>query len=306
MDRPRILIIGAGMVGSSSAASMAARRLGAIFLYDSMEGLAEGRAMDINHSLPAHGSDSAVIGCNRLEEAPRSDIVVITAGMARQAGETRLDLLRHNGRVIRSLAPRIAEHSPEARVLLVTNPVDVLTWHWKALCPDMPVFGLGCALDTARFRFFLSRAAHVSVESVQGLVIGTHDDNMIPLTDYATIGGIPASTLLSSDAMDAIVSMTRSAGNTIVNLMKSHSGHYAAGEVVAHIAESVASDRGLTFPVSVCLSGEYGYSDTCLALPCILDRSGVREVIRMELNERDKTALDTCATSIATQIGSLA
>ena len=214
MNRPRILVIGAGLVGSSSAASMAARRLGTIFLYDSMEDLAKGRAMDINHSLPAHGSDSAVIGCNRLEEAPRSDIVVITAGMARQAGMTRLDLLRHNGRVIRSLAPRIAEHSPEARVLLVTNPVDVLTWQCKALCPDMPVFGLGCALDTARFRFFLSQAARVSVESVQGLVIGTHDDNMIPLTEHATIGGIPACTLLSSDTIDAVVSMTRSAAAT--------------------------------------------------------------------------------------------
>jgi malate dehydrogenase len=305
MNRPRILIVGAGMVGSSCAASMAARRLGSIYLFDIIEDLAKGRAMDINQSLPAHGSDSSIIGCNRIEEAGESEFVVVTAGSARQAGMTRLDLLKHNAQVVRSLAPQIASQSPKACVLLVTNPVDVLTWYLKTLCPDMHIFGFGCSLDTIRFRYFIAQAAHVSVESVQGIFIGTHDDNMIPLTGYATIGGIPISSFLSSNEIEEVITLTRTAGSTIVNLMKTHSGHYAAGEVIASIAEAVLLDKGMTFPLSVWLTGEYGYSDICLALPCIVDLNGVREIIKIDLNEQERSHLDICARSMSTQIDSL-
>ncbi|HPJ07439.1 MAG TPA: hypothetical protein PLB09_05370 [Deltaproteobacteria bacterium] len=148
--RPRILVIGAGMVGSTSAASIASRRLGTVYLHDVVEDLALGRAMDINHSLPSSSSDSRVVGCNTLAEAGRADIVVITAGMARTAGMSRLDLLRSNAAVISSLAPVLYDQCPDAQVLLVTNPVDVLTWHLKSLCPSMHVAGLGCSLDMIR------------------------------------------------------------------------------------------------------------------------------------------------------------
>jgi len=305
VHRPRILVIGAGMVGSTSAASIAARGLGTVYLHDALEDLALGRAMDINQSLPSSSSDSCVIGCNTLAEAGRADIVVITAGLARKAGMTRLDLLRHNASVVATLAPVLASQCPDARVLLVTNPVDVLTWHLKSLCPAMHIMGLGCSLDMIRLRHFIAWAAGVSVDSVGAMVIGTHDDNMIPLAARASIAGTPATSLIKSADLPGIIERTKHAGSTIVNYMKAHSGHYAAGEIVSLIVESMALDRGMVFPVSVCLNGEYGYRDICLALPCIIDGGGIRQVIEMELDAREKDLLDVCARSISEQIGQL-
>lgn len=305
MNRPRILIIGAGMVGSSSAASIAGRSLGDVFLYDVDEDLCRGRAMDINHSLPSRGSDSYVTACAGLQETGPADIIVITAGLARRAGMTRLDLLKHNAGVIGMLAPQIASLSPDARVLLITNPVDVLTWHLKSLCPGMRIFGLGCSLDMVRLRQLIAQTARVSADHVDAMVIGSHDDDMIPLMDHATISGIPIDRMLHEQEMERIAEATRSAGSRIVNLMKSHSGHYAAGEVIAQIVESMAMDRGMVFPLSIWLNGEYGYHDICLALPCIVDRTGVRKVIEIGLNEKEKTSLDTCASIMKSQIGFL-
>jgi len=302
MNRPGILIIGAGLVGSSCAASIASRCLGTVFLYDIAQDMALGRAMDINHFLPLRGSDSYVTGCARLEDATPVDVVVITAGLARKAGMTRLDLLRHNAEVIGSLAPRLASLYPHARVLLITNPVDVLTWHFKKLCPEMMVFGLGCSLDMVRFTYLIARAAGVSFDSVEAMVIGTHDDNMLPLVRHATIGGAPADRFLGADHMAEIITMTRTSGSTIVNLMKEHSGHYAAGEIIARIVESMVQDRGMVFPVSVYLAGEYGYQNTCLALPCVVDNTGVRKIIELELDQQERTALHACALSMAHQI----
>jgi malate dehydrogenase len=305
MTRPRILIIGAGMVGSSSAASIAGRRLGEVFLYDVDEGLCLGRAMDINHSLPSQGSDSYTTGCSRLEDAGGADIVVITAGLARKAGMTRLDLLKHNAAVIETLAPQLSSLSPNALVLLVTNPVDVLTWHLKNLCPDMRIFGLGCSLDMVRLRLLIAQTARVSADNVAAMVIGTHDDNMIPLMSHATISGIPLDRLLNTYEIEKIASTTCTAGSTIVNHMKSHSGHYAAGEVIAQIVESMAMDRGMIFPLSTFPNGEYGYSNTCLALPCIVDSTGVRKVIELNPNDKELASLKTCASTMKTQISSL-
>jgi len=305
VNRPGILIIGAGMVGSSCAASIASRRLGNVYLYDITKDLAVGRSLDINHFLPSRGSDSFVIGCNRLEDAIPADIIVITAGLARKAGMTRLDLLRHNAEVIGSLAPKINSLCPSAKVLIVTNPVDVITWYFKKLCPGMQAFGLGCSLDMVRFQYLIAQAAGVSSESVSAMVIGTHDDSMIPLTSRATIGSIPMEMILGAEAVSEIVTMTRTAGSTIVNLMKEHSGHYAAGEITAQIVESIAQDRKKVFPVSIKATGEYGYKDICLALPSILDETGVRKVIELELNEQERIALNACALSITRQIESL-
>lgn len=305
MKSPSILVIGAGLVGSSSAASIAAMRLGHVFLYDLAEGLAAGRAMDINHALPLKGSDSHVTACARLEDAGPADIVVITAGLARKTGMTRLDLLRRNAGVVGSLAPRLASLCPDARVLLVTNPVDVLTWHFRQLCPGMEVFGLGCSLDMVRFRFLIARAAGVSADSVSATVIGTHDDYMIPLARHASIGGVPAERLIGEDRMDEIVSATRTAGSAIVELMKEHSGHYAAAETIARIVQSMAQDRGVVFPVSVSLDGRYGYENICLALPCVIDRTGVGRIIEPGLGKGERAALDACAGRVAEQIGSL-
>jgi len=305
MNKPGILIIGAGLVGSSSAASIASRSLGTVYLYDIVKDLAMGRAMDINHFLPSRGSESYVTGCAKFEDTGPVDIIVITAGLARKAGMTRFDLLRHNAKIVSTLAPKLSSLFSNAKVLLITNPVDVLTWYFKKLCPGMQVFGLGCSLDMVRFTFFLAQAARVSTESISAMVIGTHDDNMIPLYHRATIGGIPIERIMHADDIARIIAMTRTAGSTIVNLMKEHSGHYAAGEIIARIVESISKDRGIVFPVSICLNGEYGYEDLCLALPCIIDVAGVRKIIELELSEQEKAALNMCALSIAQQIDSL-
>lgn len=305
MKRPKILVIGAGMVGSSSAAFIAGRRLGDVFLYDIDDGLCLGRAMDISHSLPFQGSDSQIAGCVMLEDACPADIIVITAGLARKAGMTRLDLLKHNAGVIGSLAPQLASLSPDARVLLVTNPVDVLTWHLRNLCPDMRIFGLGCSLDMVRLRLLIAQAARVSTDNVAAMVIGSHDDNMLPLMSHAAINGIPADRLLSANEIDTITAMTRTAGSTIVNLMKNHSGHYAAGEVVAQIVESIAMNRGMIFPLSTFPDGEFGYRATCLALPCVVDGSGVRKIMELDLTDQEGAQLRTCAGTISSQIRSL-
>lgn len=305
MMRPRILVVGAGMVGSTSAASIAARSLGTVYLYDVVEDLALGRALDINHSLPSISSDSCVIGCNALAEAGTVDIVVVTAGMARTAGMTRLDLLRNNAAVMASLAPVLLEQCPGARVLLVTNPVDVLTWYLRTLCPSMHIMGLGCSLDMIRFRHLIAGSAGVSADCVGAMVIGTHDDNMIPLVKRASIAGTPASSLLDPGDIPEIIRRTKTAGSTIVNYMKTHSGHYAAGEVISLIVESMVLDRGMVFPVSVCLQGEYGYRDTCLALPCVVGAEGVRRIIEMDLDEEERGLLDVCAGSMVEQISSL-
>lgn len=305
MDRPRILVIGAGMVGSSSAASIAGRRLGKVFLFDMDVDLCRGRAMDINHSLPSRGSDSMVTGCSRLEEAAPADIVVITAGLARKAGMTRLDLLRHNAEVIRALGTQLSSLCPDARLLLITNPVDVLTWHIRSFCPDMRILGLGCSLDMVRLRLHIAQTAQVSVENISAMVIGAHDDTMIPLISHATINGIPVDRLLGVHEIQTIVNMTRIAGSTIVNLMKNHSGHYAAGEVIAQIVESMAMDRGMIFPLSTFPDGEYGYRDTCLALPCIVDRTGVKRIIELHLTDQERASLDVCAHTMNDQIRSL-
>ena len=305
MNRHTILIIGAGMVGSSAAAAITARRLGSVFLYDIAQDISLGRAMDINHALPLLGNDSYVKECVRLEDAGYVDIVVIAAGKTRKAGMTRYDLLEQNAEVVGTLAPRIASLYPDAMVLLVTNPVDVLTSYFKQLCPTMKVFGLGCSLDMVRFRHLISRAAKVSADSVSAMVIGSHDDNMIPLVSHATIGGVPLDMVLGEHDIGEIIEKTRTAGSTIVKLLKRHSGHYAAGEVIAQIVEAMAQDRGMIFPVSVGLVGEYGYDGICLAVPCIVGSTGVREIIELELTEQEQAALNICALSIAHQVSSL-
>ncbi|MGC9323480.1 MAG: lactate/malate family dehydrogenase [Desulfomonilia bacterium] len=301
----KILVIGAGKVGSSCAASLSARCLGPIFLYDRIEGLSTGRAMDINHARPCLESDSRVIDCRRLEDAHEPDIIVFTAGSARHAGMTRLDLLKSNISVVDELAPQIVRSWPNAKMLVVTNPVDVITWHLRTAWPRMNSFGLGCCLDTVRFRYFIAEAASVSVSSVQGIVIGTHDDHMIPLFSSASIGGVPVRMILGEDELHGIREKTRSAGGSIVKELKDHSGHLAAGEVIACVVESIAHERAMVFPLTTYLKGEYGYHGICLSLPCVVDHTGVRNILEMNLHEDERTLLDICACSMDEITGSL-
>lgn len=298
MAIPNILIIGAGSVGAFSAAVMARKQLGTIYLYDIVEDLAIGRAIDINQASPYLYTDTRVIGCNSLDDVPRADVVVITAGHARHAGMTRLDLLNKNRDVMDTLGSRINTSFPQARVLVVTNPVDILAWYLKHTWPEMNVFGLGCSLDTMRFRYFIAEAVGGSVDCSRGIVIGTHNDDMIPLVNHATVGGVPIRHLLNNETIEKVVQRTRSAGTTITQKLKVHSGYYAAAHVITQIAESIVFNRLGTFPLSVYCAGEYGYEGICLALPSVVGQQGIGRILEIDLDEEERAALNICACAM--------
>jgi malate dehydrogenase len=305
MSIPKILIIGAGSVGGFSAAVMARKQLGMIYLYDIVEDLSIGKAMDINQASPYLYTDTRVIGCNSFDEVPGADVVVITAGHARHAGMTRLDLLKKNLDVAASLGDKIMSAFPQAKVLVVTNPVDVLAWYLKNTWPEMNVFGLGCSLDTMRFRYFIAEEVGGSVDCARGIVIGTHNEDMIPLVNHATVGGVPIRHLLSDDSIKKIVQRTRWAGTTITQRLKEHSGYYAAAHVVTQIVESMVFNRLGIFPLSVYCSGEYGYNDICLALPAVVGQKGISRILEIDLDDHEHSALKTCATAMEEVIQSI-
>ena len=305
MFQSSILVIGAGDVGSFAAAVMARKQLGTIYLYDTVEELSVGKAMDINHASPYLYTDTRVVGCNTLEEIKEVDIVVITAGFARKAGMTRLDLLQGNISIIEGIGQWISALAVAPKVLIVTNPVDVLTWYMKNRWPEMNVFGLGCALDTMRFRFFLAEAVRGSVDCSRGMVIGTHNDNMIPLINHATIGGVPAKHLLTEDQISTIIGNTRQAGTVITQKKRNHSGFYAAGHVVTQIVESMVFNRLGTFPLSVYCSNDYGYTGICLALPAVVGKDGIERILDIELDKSEQEALEVCAAAMEKTIAEI-
>lgn len=305
MGIAKIAIIGAGNVGGASAAAIAARRLGAVYLYDIVEGLAAGKAMDVNQASPFFHSDSRVVGCDSVDELADSDIVIITAGAPRRIGMARRDLLRENLSVLVSLASDIMELSPAAKILVVTNPVEPMTWHLRKQWPQMNVFGLGCSLDTLRFRFFLAEEADTSVDAISGLVIGTHDDNMIPLVEHATIGGVGITHLLSSEQIDRVVRRTREAGTSIVRRLKTRGSFYAASHTVAEIVEAIVRHTCGVFPLTVYCAGQYGYRDVCLNLPAVVGAGGVERLVEIDLDEDERQALDVCVRSMAELVGTI-
>jgi malate dehydrogenase len=298
MKAARITIAGAGSVGASSAAFIAARRLGRVFLFDIVADLAAGRAMDINQASASVHTDAHVKGSDSPEILSGSDIVVVTAGIARHAGMSRLDLLKKNLEIVGAVARSIEEYCPRAKVLLVTNPVDVLTRLIADHHPDLNIFGLGCSLDSLRFRFFMAESAGVSVECCQGMVMGAHNDGMIPLTRHASISGLPLREILDEVTIGRIVERTRVAGTAIVQKLKDHSGYYAAAHSVAAIVESLAFNRREIFPLSVIPNGEYGYRGIPLALPSVVDESGVRRIIEISLDKTERARLEDCAAGM--------
>ncbi len=299
MKIPKIFIAGAGNVGSASAAAMVMRRLGRIVLYDAVADLAAGKAMDINHATPFFHSDSRVLGCNDTNELAGADVVVLAAGSPRRAGMSRADLLDENLSVLLGLGERVMADCPHAKVLVVTNPVDTLTGMLKRRWGEMNVFGLGCSLDTPRFRYFLAEEAGTSVDSVAGVVIGAHNDNMVPLVSQATIGGLRAADQLTAEQIGHVVRRTKNAGTAIVAKLRTRGSFYAASHTIAEIIEAVVRDTQAVFPLSIHCRGEYGYRDVPLALPCQVGITGVRKVLDVNLDSCERDALDACAEAMA-------
>jgi len=300
MQIAKIFIMGAGNIGASCAEVMVRKQLGDVYLYDIKKDFAIGQAMDINHATPSWNSDSRVTGTNSLDDLRDSDIVVITAGIPRRDGMSRMDLLNENKNIILEIGSNIMAMCPAAKVLLVTNPVDILTWCLKNKFPNINVFGLGCALDALRFRYFISNALNVSVESASGMVIGIHNDSMIPLVSHATVGGVPIAHLLPSDKIASLVKETKEAGTRIVHMLKNRSGFYAASNVITLIIESILFNKSDIFPVDVICNGEYGYNNICLALPSIIDKTGIRKTLEFKLNPEEAILLNACANDMKT------
>ena len=294
-------MIGAGNVGATVAECVARKDMvKEVVLIDIKEGLSEGKALDIAESAPIHLFDTRVKGVtNDYNATADSDICVITSGVPRRPGMSRDDLLGINANIVRSVTESFVAKSPNAIIIVISNPLDVMTYvaHQASGFPSHRVFGMAGILDTARFRAFLSMELGVSVKDIQALLMGGHGDTMVPLPRYTSIGGIPITELLSEDRIESIVERTKSGGGEIVQLMGT-SAWYAPGAAAAEMAEAIVKDSGRVLPCAVCPSGEYGLSDLFIGLPARLGRSGIEQIITVDLNESEQALLDVSAEHI--------
>ncbi len=292
MRRPKITIVGAGNVGATAAHWAATKQLGDIVLVDVVEGVPQGKALDLQEAGPLYGFDLNIVGSNGYEETAGSDVVIITAGAARKPGMSRDDLLNINYRIVKEAVEQAVRHSPEAYFIVVTNPVDVMTYvAWKVSgLPTHRVMGQAGVLDSARFRTFIAMELGVSVQDVSAFVMGSHGDEMVPLVRYSYAGGIPIEKLLSREAIERIVERTRRGGGEIVNLLKTGSAYYAPGLSVIEMAEAIVRDRKRILPVIAYLDGHYGERDIYAGVPVILGAGGVEKIIEVDLNEEERAA----------------
>ncbi|WP_423224421.1 malate dehydrogenase [Candidatus Amarolinea aalborgensis] len=300
--RNKITIVGAGMVGSSCAAWLAERELGDIVLVDIPEtgDMPKGKALDLLQTGPVVGYDTRITGTNSYADTANSDVVVVTAGVPRKPGMTREDLVGINTRVVRSVASQIAATSPNAIIVLVTNPLDTMTYvAFKASgFPKNRVIGQAGILDGARMRTFVALELGVSIENVQAFVLGGHGDEMVPLVRFCNVAGIPISELMPADRVAAIVDRTRKGGGEIVNLLKTGSAYYAPGAAAAEMVEAILKDKKLVRPCSAYLDGEYGLKDIYFGVPVVLGRDGVEKIIEVALTDDEKTMLQKSADLI--------
>src|SRR5665213_2415318 len=282
----KITVVGAGNVGATTAQRAAEKELAhTVVMVDVVEGTPQGKGLDQWQSAPIEGFDSRIIGTNGYEETANSDIVIITAGIARKPGMSRDDLLNTNAGIVKSVAEQIARTSPNAVLIIVSNPLDVMCYVAKQASgfPRERVIGMAGVLDTARFRGFLADALDVSVRDIQAMVLGGHGDTMVPLISYTSVSGIPITQLISKEKLDAIVARTRTGGAEIVKFLKTGSAYYAPSAGAVQMAEAIVRDQKRILPCAAWLQGEYGMKDLFLGVPCKLGRRGLEQVIEVEL-----------------------
>jgi malate dehydrogenase len=299
--KPKIAVVGAGMVGSSAALKMAQKELGDIVLVDVVEFVAEGKALDMAESSPLDGFDVALVGkTNDYSVIKDSDVVVITAGVPRKPGMTRMDLLMTNAGIVETISNHIRELAPNSIVIIVTNPLDVMTYvAWKVTgFPRERVMGQAGVLDSIRMRYFVAQELGVSVKDVQAMVLGSHGDQMVPLPRYTTVSGVPITELLPPETIERINDRTRKAGTEIVNLLKTGSAYYAPGAAVAEMVEAIVRDKKRLMPCSVLLKGEYGLNDVFIGVPVILGKNGVERIVELKLTEEELKALHQSAEEV--------
>ena len=300
MARPKVTVIGAGNVGASVAQRVAEGGLADVVLIDIIDGLPQGKALDLAEAAPVVGHDMAISGTNDYADTAGSDIIVVTSGLARQPGMSRDDLLAKNAGIVRSVVKQAAAHSPEAIIIVVTNPLDAMchiALEASGFRPER-VIGMAGVLDSARFRAFIAMELGVSVSSTHAFVLGGHGDTMVPLPRYSTAGGVPITELMSAERIEALVTRTRNGGAEIVALLKTGSAYYAPAAAVAQMVDSILNDRNEILPCAAYLKGQYGVDGLFVGVPVKLGRSGITSVVEIELTADEKTAFDKSAAAV--------
>jgi len=299
MDK-KVTVIGAGNVGATAAQRLAEKQLCDVVLVDIVEGVPQGKALDLNEAAPVEKHDSHLTGTNSYDETAGSDIVIITAGIPRKPGMSRDDLISTNAGIVKSVTQEVASRSPEAVLIIVSNPLDAMCHvaFDAAGFPKERVIGMAGGLDSARFRTFISMELDVSVENTHAFVLGGHGDTMVPLPRYSTVAGIPITELMSPDRIEALVDRTRNGGAEIVALLKTGSAYYAPASAAVEMAESILKDKKKILPCAAYLQGEYGQQDLFIGVPVKLGAGGVEDIIEITLTDEEKQALQKSADAV--------
>ena len=302
--RNKIALIGGGNIGGVLAEQIAYRELGDVVLFDVVEGLPQGKALDIAEGAPVIGADARVTGTNRYEGIAGANVVIITAGLARKPGMSRDDLLATNLKIMKQVAEGVRNHAPDAAVIVVSNPLDAMVYTFKEISgfPKNRVVGMAGVLDSTRFRSFVAWELGVSVEDVTALVLGGHGDTMVPLVRYCTIAGIPVDRLLSAEKIDAIVARTKAAGGEVVALLKTGSAFVSPAVSVIAMAESILKDKKRGLACACLCEGEYGVDGLYVGVPCVLGAGGVERIIEVELNAEEQKLFDASVEHVRTLV----
>lgn len=299
MNRKKVALIGAGNIGGTLAYLAGLKQLGDVVLVDVAEGLPQGKALDISECMPVEAFDASITGSNDYKDIKDSDVVIITAGLARKPGMSRDDLLATNSKIITDIAHNIKEYCPKAFVICVTNPLDAMVWvlHQESGLPASHVVGMAGVLDSARFRFFIAEELGVAVEDVTAFVLGGHGDTMVPLPRYSTVAGIPLPDLvsmgwLSQEKLDSMIQRTRDGGAEIVGLLKTGSAFYAPASSAIQMAESYLKDKKRVLPCAAYLTGQYGVDNIYVGVPVVIGSRGVERIIEIPLNDDEQKGFD--------------
>ncbi|TCP32095.1 malate dehydrogenase (NAD) [Scopulibacillus darangshiensis] len=309
IKRKKVSVIGAGFTGATTAFLLAQKELGDVVLVDipQMEGPTKGKALDMLEASPVQGFDSNVIGTSDYKDTADSDVVVITAGIARKPGMSRDDLVATNAKIMKDVTRQVVEHSPNCVIVVLTNPADAMTYtaFKESGFPKSRVIGQSGVLDTARFRTFVAQELNLSVEDVTGFVLGGHGDDMVPLIRYSYAGGIPLEKLIPQDRLNAIVERTRKGGGEIVSLLGNGSAYYAPAASLTQMVEAIVKDKRRVLPAIAYLEGEYGYEDLYLGVPVVLGGNGLEKIIELDLTDDEKQSLSKSVDSVKNVMNAL-
>ncbi len=296
----KVTVVGAGNVGATVAQRIAEKELADVVVIDIVDGLPQGKALDLTEAAPVEKHDARIIGTNRYEDSAGSDIVIITAGIPRKPGMSRDDLISTNAGIMKNVTEQVAKQSPDAILIIVSNPLDAMCHvaYDTSGFSKTKVVGMAGVLDSARFRAFIAMELNVSVENTHAFVLGGHGDTMVPLPRYSTVAGIPITELLTRDRIDALIERTAKGGAEIVSLLKTGSAYYAPSAAAVEMAEAILKDKKKILPCAAYLEGEYGFNDLFIGVPVKLGTNGVEEIIEINLTDDEKAALQKSATAV--------